>query len=984
MFGALGPLEVVVDGRARSPGGGTQRALLAVLLLNVGRVVPVRELIDALWEEPPDTALGQVQTRVWRLRTLLNSGGAEPRADTELVTRPGGYVLRAERTALDFARFEDGVGRARALLTGASTEAGTAEAADLLAESLALWRGPAFSDVEVPAVRSAAAGLEELRLLAVEERMEAALTLGRHRDVVPELQDWVARYAFNERLRGQLMLALYRSERQAEALETYREGHRLIVAELGVEPQRPLRDLHRDILTSAPRLDRAAPAPPPRPERSTRPQRPRELPPDIAGFTGRAAVVAEMAALVSDPGPVPAVAVVSGRAGAGKTALAVHVAHRVQERFPDGQFFVDLRGLDQRPANTSVVLARLLHRLGVEDDDGLPDGSDAADVSERSALYRAHMADRRVLLVLDNAGSEAQIRPLLPGGLGSAVIVTGRRRFGGLENARSFDLDVLTEDEAVDLLVHTVGPDRAAPGETARRIVRLCGRLPLAIRVAGARMRGRPHWRLWRLLDLLADERSRLDTLHSGDIGVRASVALSYEGIDEPAARLFRLLGVLNAPTFAGWVAGPLLGLPDDKAEELMETLVEARLVDVAHVDEDTGAVRYRMHDLLCLYAHDRALAEESRESLDAALRRAFGRFLFMAEHAQARLPRGVAPLGRGTTPRVPLPDADLARLTADPMAWFEAERQTLVAICVQVCTRGLDELAWELCCCVSRFLEVRWYVDVWLSVNKCALETVRRAGNRQGEAHLLRSLGEHYLDLDRYPEAMECAEGSAAIFTELGLPGFAAHAGVAGALAHARTGRLGTALRTLRRSLSVFTDLDDRSGTARALRALGVVHRDLGRYDDALDCHRRSRDLYAEIGDRVGEALADRCLGALHLVTGNLEAAAPLLHRSLEVFRSCEHDVAEGFTLIELGALHGARGDKDAARRALARALEIFVATGDRYGRAHTLHHLGVRYAEEGETMRARDCLNQAARLWADIGVALWEARTKQVRDEL
>ncbi|GAB1818964.1 AfsR/SARP family transcriptional regulator [Herbidospora sp. RD11066] len=976
-FGALGPLEVVVDGRVRSPGGGTQRALLAVLLLNVGRVVPVRELIDALWEEPPDTALGQVQTRVWRLRTLLNSGAADPSAGAELVTRPGGYVLRAERAALDFARFEDGVGRAKALLT----EGGTAAAADLLAESLSLWRGPAFSDVGVPSVRSAAAGLEELRLLAVEERMEAALTLGRHRDVVPELQDWVARSPFNERLRGLLMLALYRSERQAEALETYREGHRLIVAELGVEPQRPLRDLHRDILTSSPRLDRSAP---PGPVQATRPQRPRELPPDIAGFTGRAAVVEEMAALLSDPGPVPAVAVVSGRAGTGKTALAVHVAHRVQERFPDGQFFVDLRGLGNCPADTSVVLARLLHRLGVEDEDGPSAGSDAADISERSALYRAHMADRRVLLVLDNAAGEAQIRPLLPGGLGSAVVVTGRRRFGGLENARSFDLDVLTEDEAVDLLVQTVGPDRAARGEEARRIVGLCGRLPLAIRVAGARMRGRPHWRLSRLLDLLADERSRLDTLHAGDIGVRASVALSYEGIDEDAARLFRLLGMLAAPTFAGWVAGPLLDLPDCRGEELLETLVEARLVDVAHVDEDTGAIRYRMHDLLRLYARDRALAEESRESLDIALGRVFGRFLFIAEHAQAGLPRGGSPLAWGTSPRVPLPEAELARLTADPLAWFEAERQALVAICAQVCARGLDELAWELCCCVSRFLEVRWYVDVWLSVNKHALDTVRRAGNRRGEAHLLRSLGEHYLELDRYPEALECAEGAATIFTDLGLLGFAAHAKVLAGLAYGRVGRLGTALRALRRSLAVFTDLDDQAGVIRTLRALGIVHTDLGRYDEALDCYRRCRDGYTELGDRVGVAISDRCIGALHLAKGDLEAAGPPLRRSLEELRACEHDVGEGFTLVQLGALHGALGDKDAARRALARSLEIFVATGDRYGRALTLHHLGVRYAEEGERVRARDCLDQAARLWADIGVALWEARTKQAIDEL
>nr|BFE80852.1 hypothetical protein GCM10020093_034530 [Planobispora longispora] len=280
-----------------------------------------------------------------------------------LVTRPGGYLLQVERDALDFARFEDGVGRARALIAEAGTEAARAAAADLLEESLALWRGPAFSDVDVAAVRSAAAALEELRLLAVEERMEAALALGRHRDVVPELQDWVARHPFNERLRGQLMLALYRSERQAEALETYRDGHRLIVAELGVEPQRPLQDLHRDMLLSASRLDR--------PEAGSRRRHPGR---PVRGGPGNC----PRHRRVHRPGRGrradgrPAVGAGRGAGGGrgvgpgrhGKTAVAVHVAHRIQERFPDGQFFVDLRGLDRSPVDASVVLARLLHRLG--------------------------------------------------------------------------------------------------------------------------------------------------------------------------------------------------------------------------------------------------------------------------------------------------------------------------------------------------------------------------------------------------------------------------------------------------------------------------------------------------------------------------------------------------------------------------------------------------------------------------------------------
>ncbi|GAA1004444.1 hypothetical protein Aple_071950 [Acrocarpospora pleiomorpha] len=615
-FHTLGPLEISVDGRACSPGGNTQRGLLAILLLNANQVVPVREIIDELWDEPPETALGQIQTRVWRLRVLLNGSGGKTDG-SPLVTRPGGYMLRADQEALDFARFGAGVDSARAMLASGRVEA----AVRVLEDALTLWRGPAFSDVDLATVRTAAATLEELRLAAIEEQVEAGLTLGRHRRLVPELQVLVERHPLNERLRGQLMLALYRSQRQAEALEIYRDGHRRLV-ELGVEPRAQLQDLHQAILTSAPQLDppRSAPAAT-RPAPPPRPQGRRELPPDLADFTGRAATIDALTRFLSGSATHAglAVAAITGRAGTGKTALAVHVAHLLADAFTDGQFFVDLRGLDQRPVAPATVLARLLHRLGVED------GDVPADEEERCALYRARMAGRRVLLVLDNIRGEAQIRPLLPAGYGSAVIVTSRRRVCGVPNARAFDLDVLAESEAVDLLSRAAGPERAAARADARRIADLCGRLPLALRVAGARLSGRPHWRLSRLADLLEPERGRLDALSAGGLKVRASLALSYESLDAPAARLFRLLGTLETPTFAGWVAGPLLGESGAHPEELMETLAEARLIDVAGV-EDCGTVRYRMHVLFRLYARERAEAEEPPGERDAALRRLAGR----------------------------------------------------------------------------------------------------------------------------------------------------------------------------------------------------------------------------------------------------------------------------------------------------------------------------------------------------------------------
>ncbi|HEY0637765.1 MAG TPA: BTAD domain-containing putative transcriptional regulator [Pseudonocardiaceae bacterium] len=605
----LGPMELVVRGEPVATGSPQQRGLLAILLLNANKIVRAEQIIGALWDDPPATALGQVQTRVWRLRQLLRSDGGAGEAESALVTMPGGYLLTVDPAALDLELFRRAVERARGLHAARRFE----QSADAMREALALWRGPVLGDVDVPWVRAEAANLEELRLAAWEERIETDLALGRHRELISELRNMVETYPMRERPRAHLMLALYRSGRQAEALEAFGTGYRLLADNLGLEPTADLRLLHHAILTGDPGLDLKTEIQVS--ERSSR-LSPRELPAGVAWFTGRECVLAELRAFLTSTTPPHSgvVATVSGPPGTGKTALAVELGHSVAEHFPDGQIFVDLRGQDRRPAAPSDVLGRLLTKFGLSTS-AIPETT-----AERAAAFRTLMADLRALVVLDNAAHAAQVRPLLPAGSGCAVVITSRQRFASLESTYHVDLDAFSVADGVALLDRIIGPERlAAEPEVARRIVELCGRLPLAIWAAGARVRARPHWKLGRFAAMLEREDQRLDMLAFGDLDVRSAFLSSYTQLERRQRLLFRRLGSLGVPDIPHWVPGQLVDATPEDGEELIESLVEARLVDVAEVD-DTGAARYRMGDLMRLFAKERAEAEDATDDVCAAL----------------------------------------------------------------------------------------------------------------------------------------------------------------------------------------------------------------------------------------------------------------------------------------------------------------------------------------------------------------------------
>ncbi len=584
-FRILGPLEVTGTGsRSTTVTAARQRIVLSTLLLEANRVVSTDRLADALWDHsPPTTARGQVQICVWALRKAFNEIGLTDR----IVTRPPGYLVRVEDGDLDLDVF-DRLARAG---QQALAESRLADAAEAMGAALALWRGSALAGLDSRVLEAAAGRLLERRLTTVEDRIDIALRLGQHHQVVGELRELVAAYPLRERLRAQQMKALFGAGRQAEALEAYRSARQTFVDELGLEPGTELRRLEREILTG-----RAGPEP----------AVPRLLPARSPDLAGRTEAGAGIRTALTGAGPVAPLVAISGRAGVGKSALAVHAAHDLAAEYSDGQLYLDLRGSTDRPVPPEQALARFLRALGLAGDE-LPDGLD-----ERAERYRDLVAGRRVLVVLDDVADEAQAVPLLPGSASTGVIVTSRPRLTGLAGTHRVHLDPLDSDESVALLAAVAGADRlAAEPAATSELAGLCDGLPLALRIAAARLAARPHWTVARLVERLRDEEHRLDELVSGGQDVRAALATSYQRLCPAARRLFVALGRRPGPT--GAVIDPL---PTGAAEPL-EDLVDAQLVEVSG---HNGHSAYRLPGLVAAYARELAAASgEAVGALDAS-----------------------------------------------------------------------------------------------------------------------------------------------------------------------------------------------------------------------------------------------------------------------------------------------------------------------------------------------------------------------------
>lgn len=599
-FGVLGPLTVSIDGTDRTPQPAKVQSLLALLVLNVGSVVPTSDIVTELWgDEAPGTPIAALYVYVSQLRQLLNPSVPVRHADQLVQTERQGYKLCVEPGRSDVAQFREKAAQGKLSLDNGDT----ADAVARLTDALAMWRGPALAGVDSwgRGLHQHAVALDEHRLAVREYLLDAELAQGNHADALPELTRLTRLHPLREQRAAQLMLALYRSGRQADALAVFRRTRDTLITELGVEPGPELREMQHAILVGGvPALEETTYAGP-GPGACDGVDTPAQLLSTIPDFTGREPVLAAVLDLVAaDPAAVaPPLCEITGPGGAGKTTLALHAAHMLRAEFPDGQLFGAMGGSSEHPADPGEVLRTFLVALGL-DSRLVPDL-----LEERSRLLRTRLTGRRVLIVLDDVAEESQVRPLLPGTPGCAVVITGRSRLIGLEGVTRVAVNTLEPAEARALLARMIGAERYStdPGAGAE-VARLCGHLPLAVRIAGARLSARPHRSISDFAEALADEPGRLDELVAGDLDVRASIGLSYRACTEPQQRALRLLSAMRWDDFPAWIVATLLDATVRAGTEVVEQLVDAQLLQAVGSD-DVGQARYQLHDLVRIYADE-------------------------------------------------------------------------------------------------------------------------------------------------------------------------------------------------------------------------------------------------------------------------------------------------------------------------------------------------------------------------------------------
>jgi DNA-binding SARP family transcriptional activator/Tfp pilus assembly protein PilF len=899
-FRLLGPIEVHADdGSVHGLPRRQERALLAILLLEAGRTVSIDRLCELLWEDnEPDQARKAIRTLAARIRAMLIQAGSA-HAAVRLVSDRGGYTLKVDPDAVDAHRF-------RTLLDRARQTADLCERDRLLREALTLWRGPALHNVvSEPLRQRLCAELDEQRLQAVEASIAAGLDLGRHEQLLPELARLGAEHPVRERLVELHMRALHHAGRTAEALELYRQARTRLADELGLDPGRPLRELHQAILQGDP--EPLADTLPPQP-----PVRPTQLPPDVPGFTGREGELDELDALPAAPGQegtAVVISAVSGTAGVGKTALAVHWAHRTAGRFPDGQLYVDLRGYDpDQPMLPGDALAGFLRALGVA-------GADIPyDIAERTARYRTLLATRRMLVLLDNASSVEQVRPLLPSSPTCLALVTSRDSLVGLvarHGARRIDVNLLPVDDAVALLRALIGPRVEAEPDATVALAEQCARLPLALRVAAELAATRRTATLTGLVDELADQQRRIRLLDAGGdhrTAIRAVFSWSYQHLPAEAARAFRLLGLHPGPDFDAYATAALTRSDTEHSRQVLDLLARAHLI------EATGPGRFSMHDLLRAYAIDLATTDDAEQDRRSALTRLFDQLRTTAASAvEIMIPADWR--NRPDTPPAEVPGPPLAD-TAAALAWLDTNRATIVAACAWAATHGWPHDAVRLAYAISRYLYSRSHHVDEVVVHTHTRRSAQDTGDQAAEAHALTSL-----------------------------------AGI-----HWRQGRLKQAIDHNEQAVTLFRQSGDRVGEARALANLGIIQIQHGWYARAADNCRLALALFRETGNRIGEGFTLLNLGFVHWRQHRYPQATKQFRRALVIFRETGGTIGEACALSNLGLVDLSQGRDAEAEKHHGQALAILREIGDRNGEALTLSHLGRVYCRQGRLAEAAE----------------------------
>lgn len=908
-FGVLGPLQVLAEGRSLVIGRRGMRGLLALLVAEANRVVPIDEIVDSLWaDDPPATARTIVHGYVSRLRRLLEDN--DPTESARILTSPPGYQLSVDPWRLDLHR-------ARQLIYSARGKP-AAMRAGLLREALGLWRGQVLADVPGNPITT---DLDEMRLSALEERIEAELELGRHLELVGELRQLVIEYPYRERLVSHSMRALYRSGQRAAALDAYQRFHRRLAEELGIDPGPELRALHEKVLRDDPDLSATVEV-----ERTVRIPRPdlvvpAQLPASASGFIGRDEELGWLDRLCDNRDlSATTIAVIDGAPGIGKTELAVTWGHRRAEQFPGGLLFAPLRGFepDRKPDEPAEVLARFLHALGV------PSDAVPKDLEDRVGLYRSMLARRRVLVVLDDAWDADHIRLLLPPGAGSVVLVTSRRRVESLvvsNGARMLTLGTLDEQESVMLVDEVVGrPLSEREPMAMRMLVELCGNLPLALRIAAAKLAVSPEWTVEALVARLADDDNRLRSLDppDGAFGVRRTLEVSYRSLSPELADVFRAVGLVPGRWVSPHAIAAICRIDVDIAQHRLAELADAHLL----VEPWQGG--FVMHDLVRLFARD-VLGTRGEERRKAALSRLMDHYLVACDQAR----RLIRPALDGLDFAADGAPACAPTTTGQALAWFDQEWPNIVALVHAGSEAGLHEQVWQLVRLVHTYCLARTVVREWVALVGFGLVSARVSGDELGELLLLHAVHATKNKMGTLEESLPEVRRAHRMAVELGDPRYQVLTLGQLGCALAAAGEYEEALLHQWEAIDLAKREGDQAGQATGLNNIAQIEQFMGRRDVAVEHQFQAMEIYHRTGDERAFVLSVTNLAELYVELGRLREAEEYSRQGVELARAGAMPFEEAFGRQVLGSVLARRGELVAAQAELTESLRLFEQVG-------------------------------------------------------
>jgi DNA-binding SARP family transcriptional activator/tetratricopeptide (TPR) repeat protein len=911
-FRVLGPVEIDTGAQVLAPVRRQLRCLLAILLLESGRIVPIDRLCDLLWDDdPPAHARRALRSHIAHLRALLADAGGGA-TDVELELYGTGYSININPDLVDAHRF-------RTLVAQAMNTKELADRDRLLHSALALWRGPALQNAAPAHLRERlCADLDELRLYAIEESVQIRLALGQYRELIPELGRLTAEHPARERLTEMYMTALYAGGRTVDALDAYARLRTYLAEEHGLDPAPALNALQRSILRGEPVPTVSPGTSPPGPAvaTETRP-RPAQLPNALSGFVGRADQLRQLNAAVTDTGTTVVISAVAGTAGVGKTTLAVHWAHSVANEFPDGQLYVNLRGFGSSPPMTpGQALRGFLDALDV------PVARIPTELDAQIGLYRSLIAGRRVLVILDNARDAAQARPLLPGTPGCLAVVTSRNQMQGLvatEGARVVVTDLFNVDDARTMLARRVGQRRLDLEPAAvTEIIAACSQLPLALAVVAARIATQPSTSLASVAADLRSSRGILDVFANDDdmaTDIRTIFSWSYAALSEQAARLFRLLAAHPGPDLTIPAAASLAGIAPTTVRRILRELTRAYLLT-----EDVAG-RYSCHDLLRAFAAD-LLGGTVEDDRRAATHRILDHYL----HTAVAADRLLSPVRDPVAPDPAAAGVTTEKLVSQDqaLAWFTEEHPGLIAAVEQAAAMGFDRHAAQLAWSLTTFLDRRALWHDLATAQQVAVTALHRIPDLSGQAAAYRSLSLACVRTQRYDEAAAHLAQSLALYRELDDRIGQAHAHLALAIVHERGGQVVDALAHSERALALYSDAHDRAGEARALNSVGWYQVLLGQHGAALASCELALDLHRDLDNRYGQAATWDSLGLVHHHLGDYKQAARCYEEAVRLHRTIGDRGDEADVQIRLGDNYRASGLPHAARDAWKNALEL------------------------------------------------------------